>query len=133
MSFGEYVKSIRIRQGIGSRELSSLVGKGVSYISQIESGRNKNPDYTSSYVILKTLGLTDEDTEDTLNKYGIVENEITSVTSLPIENISEQTLTKNKFDEMCKRDAERIYELIESLPDKTKEYLDEILKAKRRI
>lgn len=70
-NFGEYLKSLRIDAKMGSRELSQLINKGTSYVSQIENGRNKNPDYVISYTLLSILGVDTNEIEGILSSYGI--------------------------------------------------------------
>lgn len=55
-NLGTDIKLLRIEKGIGSRELSRLVGKAETYISQLERGKIKNPEYDTLYNIFKQLG-----------------------------------------------------------------------------
>ncbi|MFB3167483.1 helix-turn-helix domain-containing protein [Neobacillus sp. 179-C4.2 HS] len=54
-SFGEAVKELRESSGIGSRELSRLVGMTETYISQVERGAIKKPDYFTALNILNKI------------------------------------------------------------------------------
>ncbi|WP_053361933.1 helix-turn-helix transcriptional regulator [Bacillus sp. FJAT-27251] len=55
-NLGLDIKNLRTKKGIGSRELSRLVGKAETYISQLERGLIKNPDYKTLLEIMKHLG-----------------------------------------------------------------------------
>lgn len=70
-TFGDLVKHLRTNSKMGSRELSNKIEKGISYISQIESGRNKKPDFIVSWKILSFLGVEEQEIESLLSKYGI--------------------------------------------------------------
>lgn len=74
-TFGEFVKRNREKLKMGSRELSKLIGKGTSYVSQIENGRNKNPDYRASWALLNVFNIDEDKKESTLNNFGIYEPE----------------------------------------------------------
>lgn len=69
--FGDLIKALRLKAGMGSRELSSLVNKGSSYISQIENKRNKNPEYRIAHTLLKILGVNENEIEEILKQYDI--------------------------------------------------------------
>lgn len=58
-NLGRDIKIKRTRKGLGSRELSRLVGKAETYISQLERGLIKNPDYSTLYEIYKHLDQKD--------------------------------------------------------------------------
>ncbi|MGD7051443.1 helix-turn-helix domain-containing protein [Sutcliffiella horikoshii] len=68
-TFGSLIKRLRIENDLGSRELSSMLKKGASYISQIENGRNKKPDFLMAWEILKHLKVDEEERENILIKY----------------------------------------------------------------
>lgn len=71
-SFGESVRKLRTNRKIGSRALSRLIGKAETYISQLERGQIKNPDFDAAYQIMKHLGQPEEDIErHLLTIYGI--------------------------------------------------------------
>lgn len=60
------IKARRSQKGIGSRELSRLVGKAETYISQLERGLIKSPDYQTLFEIWKHLGYKEDKIEDML-------------------------------------------------------------------
>ncbi|MFJ8264762.1 helix-turn-helix domain-containing protein [Peribacillus asahii] len=70
-TLGDYIRIIRKTKKINSVDLSKSVGKSGAYISQIESGKNKNPDYATLYKIFKQLGIDEEKIEDYLFHFGI--------------------------------------------------------------
>ncbi|TCJ00482.1 XRE family transcriptional regulator [Cytobacillus praedii] len=73
-SFGEELKRLRTRAKIGSRELSRMIpNKGEAYVSQIESGRIKNVDYNTAFMLLKNIGVTEVNIEKMLKHYGIID------------------------------------------------------------
>jgi transcriptional regulator with XRE-family HTH domain len=74
-TFGEFVKRNREKLGMGSRSLSKLVNKGASYISQIENGRNQNPDYRVACALMHIFKIDADEIESTLNTFGINEPE----------------------------------------------------------
>jgi transcriptional regulator with XRE-family HTH domain len=65
-NIGKDVKALRTKKGIGSRELSRLVGKAETYISQLERGLIKTPDYNTAFNIMKHLGIREDKIEDHL-------------------------------------------------------------------
>ncbi|MEW4239322.1 helix-turn-helix transcriptional regulator [Priestia megaterium] len=68
-NFGRDIKALRIKSKIGSRELSRLIGKAETYISQLERGLIKKPDYATAYNIMKHLGFTETTIEDFLYNF----------------------------------------------------------------
>lgn len=50
---GSRIHTARITRGIGLRELSRLTGISVSYLSELENGKNANP----SVAIVKKIAL----------------------------------------------------------------------------
>ncbi|WP_188048436.1 helix-turn-helix domain-containing protein [Bacillus sp. CH30_1T] len=65
-NIGRDVKELRTKKGIGSRELSRLIGKAETYISQLERGLIKTPDYNTAFEIFKHLGHREDQIEDVL-------------------------------------------------------------------
>jgi transcriptional regulator with XRE-family HTH domain len=68
-NFGRDIKALRTKRGIGSRELSRLIGKAETYISQLERGLIKKNDYNTAFAIMKHLGFKDSGIEDFLYDY----------------------------------------------------------------
>lgn len=60
-SIGDFIKALRKGKNINSVDLAKSLGKSSAYISQIEKGRNKNPDYKILCEILKQLGISDDE------------------------------------------------------------------------
>ena len=71
MELNDLIKQLRIERGVKSRELSERLGKGSSYISQIEGGRNKNLSYQTLKPILEGIGLTKKEMDDIFDDYNI--------------------------------------------------------------
>jgi len=70
--FGKELKGLRMRAGIGSKELSRMIGKAVTYVSQLERGLIKNPDYNACYSLLETVGFPKHHIDQHLETYGII-------------------------------------------------------------
>ncbi|WP_337017321.1 helix-turn-helix transcriptional regulator [Oceanobacillus massiliensis] len=68
-SLGEFIKLHRVKQNIKARDLSRELGKGDAYISQIENGRNKQPDYYLLVDIFKKIGIEEVKIEDYLESF----------------------------------------------------------------
>jgi transcriptional regulator with XRE-family HTH domain len=119
--FGDYIKQLRATKGMGSRELSRSVNKAETYISQLERGLIKKPDFETAKQILEELGLTSHRVGEIISAYEIQENAIS------IEKIKKITITQEDFDNRCKKDALEVFNLVNSLPTKTQEFLKELL------
>lgn len=76
VSFGKELKVLRNKVGLSSKVLSQKVGKAVTYVSQLERGLIKNPDYDTCRRILAELGLTNTDGENMLNYFSIKSPEL---------------------------------------------------------
>ncbi|WP_242730179.1 helix-turn-helix domain-containing protein [Bacillus altitudinis] len=59
--FRGFLKSYRKQKGVNARDLSRELGKGDSYISQIESGRIKSINEMGARQLLNVLGTDQED------------------------------------------------------------------------
>lgn len=70
--FGEYLKLLRKRSGIPSKKLANMVNKSAAYVSQIENGRNKRPEFDVAFELLKIVGVDEEKIESILEYYNIV-------------------------------------------------------------
>lgn len=75
IAFGKELKRLRNKAGISSKVLSTKVGKAVTYVSQLENGKIKNPDFDTCFKLLKELGLEESKIEPFLDYYGIVSSE----------------------------------------------------------
>lgn len=71
IAFGQEIKKLRKKVGIASKELSQQVGKAVTYVSQLERGLIKKPDYSTSYELLKRLEIDEEKINGFLDYFGI--------------------------------------------------------------
>ncbi|MCR1833170.1 helix-turn-helix domain-containing protein [Oceanobacillus caeni] len=74
-TIGEFIKLHRKKQKISARDLSRELGKGDAYISQIENGRNKNPDYDVVYSIFQKVGIDEDKIEDYLESFNYLSPE----------------------------------------------------------
>ncbi|WP_167751345.1 helix-turn-helix domain-containing protein [Lentibacillus salicampi] len=74
-TLGEFIKQHRKAKKINARDLSFELGKGAAYIYQIESERNKNPDYDNVYKIFKYIGIDEDKIEDYLESFGLMSPE----------------------------------------------------------
>ncbi len=97
ISFGKMIKELRKKSGIPSKELSTKVGKAVTYVSQLERGLIKKPDYDTCFRLLKELGKSENIIEDMLSYYGILSPEREQQ---ELEWITEQAEEALEFDWM---------------------------------
>lgn len=75
IDFGKELKQLRTSLGVSSKVLSTKVGKAVTYVSQLENGKIKNPDYNTCYQILTELGLEDPKAKGMLDYFGFISPE----------------------------------------------------------
>jgi len=128
--FGNYIRQLREECNIGSRELSKKINKAETYISQLERGLIKKPDYETSKLILYYLKLPENQIGEILLKFNILKT-VSKQYINSIEPLSERMLTKDYFEEKCKEDALEIYNLINTLPDKTREILKSLMSVQK--
>ena len=76
LRFGSEVKMLRTNAGIGSKELSRMIGKAVTYVSQLELGKIKSPDYNACYKILEAVGFPKQHIDRHLESFGILSPEL---------------------------------------------------------
>ncbi|WP_416720292.1 helix-turn-helix domain-containing protein [Bacillus subtilis] len=67
--FGKDVRHLRKKHGVGSRELSRQIGKAETYISQLERGQIKKPDYDICFKILKRFDFKSDKIKDLLENH----------------------------------------------------------------
>ncbi|MGG3103631.1 hypothetical protein SRCM101294_00087 [Bacillus amyloliquefaciens] len=72
----DYIRVMRAYKNISSTKLSEMIGKNRAYISQIENGHNKNPEYETLYKIFKILGVKEENIESYLYHFNILSPEL---------------------------------------------------------
>lgn len=72
IEFGKELKKIREQVGYPSKPLSEKIGKAKTYVSQLERGRNRNPDFESCVKLLKELSFPINKIEDFLYSFGIM-------------------------------------------------------------
>ncbi|MDA2662452.1 hypothetical protein BKK39_25985 [Bacillus cereus] len=71
ISFGNELKKIRKSAGMSSKILSQKVNKAVTYVSQLERGLIKKPDFDTCKKILLELGFDEIEAIKTLNYFDI--------------------------------------------------------------
>jgi transcriptional regulator with XRE-family HTH domain len=110
-NFGDFIKNKRKQLNIGSRELSRLVNKGSSYISQVENGRNKKPSYFISYSILQALEMSEEEINSVLKRFEIEPTEKEIIFNTAIDELRQHlseppanVLFIKDFDQDTKQD-----------------------------
>jgi transcriptional regulator with XRE-family HTH domain len=75
IAFGKELKRLRNKVGISSKILSTSVGKAVTYVSQLENGKIKNPDFETCLKLLQELGVEKKKIEGVLDYFGIISPE----------------------------------------------------------
>ncbi|MGK4040905.1 helix-turn-helix transcriptional regulator [Heyndrickxia oleronia] len=140
--FGKYIKALRKVRRMNSTKLSKLIGKSSAYISHLENGRYKNPDYETACRILKLLGVSEEEIEPQLRKFHLytseyLTSEIENFKTQPIQ-LKRKACDKIKIDYIkqddyldlmskIQQDAKDIALELKDLNVATKKYLIEIL------
>ncbi|PAC78499.1 hypothetical protein CHI11_06305 [Bacillus velezensis] len=71
----DFIRTRRAFKNISSTKLSEMIGKNRAYISQIENGHNKNPDYETMYKIFQILGVDENDIEPQLYHFNVISPE----------------------------------------------------------
>lgn len=59
--FGEYIKELRIAQGLSTKDLSTATGLSVGFINQLENGKNNKPKIESIAKIAMVLNIGTEE------------------------------------------------------------------------
>jgi transcriptional regulator with XRE-family HTH domain len=93
VAFGQTIKHLRKKAKIASKNLSTQVGKASTYVSQLERGLIKNPDYNTCHKLLELVGVDPGCIEQMLVNHGFVKELNTSfedteetITSEPLTN-----------------------------------------------
>jgi transcriptional regulator with XRE-family HTH domain len=73
--FGRELRNLRNKSGKTAKELSRMIGKGDAYVSQLESGKIKKPDYETCSLLLQKLGLDESRIEEILDRFNIKSTE----------------------------------------------------------
>ena len=128
---GAKIKELRRLKGIVSTKLANDIGKSKAYISQIENGRNKNPDRAMLIKIFKVLEVDNKEIDKILDQYKIKENikKEVDVINLMTDNLLTQDWLLHKQTE----DAEKLYNIIKNLPKETIIILLDKLKSENLI
>jgi Predicted transcriptional regulators len=86
VAFGQTLKHLRKKAKIASKDLSIQVGKATTYVSQLERGLIKNPDYNTCYKLLELIGVKPDCIPQMLINHGFI-NEL----HLSIDDIEKMT------------------------------------------
>ncbi len=122
-SFGNYIKALRKSAGISSKQLASMLSRAPAYISQIENGRNKNPNYSAAYQILSILGVKEDMIEHKLHTFHIYSPEYYEAEA----ELAEKHANDPEYQEHMLQQARQIAEQ-ESIMNKPATYWGEPLK-----
>ena len=57
-AFGQWLQQLRQERGIGVRELAERIGRGITYIDGLETGRWQSPSVQSLVEIARVLGVS---------------------------------------------------------------------------
>ncbi len=68
----DFIRIQRAVKNISSTKLSEKLGKNRAYVSQIENGHNKKPDYTTLMKMFHILGVPEDEIEITLEQFNII-------------------------------------------------------------
>lgn len=103
-SLGDFIKQNRKANKINSVDLSKELGKSVAYISQIEHGHNKKPDFDNLYEIFKRIGIDENKIEDYLEHFGFMtpEREEAKIQ----EEIERQNISSEEYEQIQKQERD---------------------------
>ncbi|MEC2062595.1 helix-turn-helix domain-containing protein [Bacillus inaquosorum] len=114
-----YIKQIRINRNITQSKLAELADLTVSYISQLESGKRKNPSQKTFKKIAVALSIPTIDvvkvtnfSSDANSDNNLKVFDVSGLESQDIQHIESQIellKIKNKYKEICKANG-RIFE-----------------------
>jgi transcriptional regulator with XRE-family HTH domain len=127
LSLGKEIRVLRQKKQIGSRELSRLIGKAETYVSQLEREQIKAPDYETVCILLTHLGLSKEEIESLLEWHGLPSPEKMKRESIEQEMIRREMEKYPRIKEHWERHWEWKERLIWELKNTTgeiKEILD---------
>mgnify|MGYP002376618846 CR=1 FL=1 len=126
----DFIRVQRAYNKISSVKLSEMLGKNRAYISQIENGHNKNPEYETLFNMFKIFGINGEEIDNVLGNYGVCSNRHIAK-QLKDQNKIETHFLSNEdmesINQRLKNDAKNIAEELEGLNDTSKEYLIKLL------
>ncbi len=60
-NYGEYLKSLRLKQGLTLREVEAQTGVSNAYLSQLETGKVKQPSPSNLYKLAELYNVTYEE------------------------------------------------------------------------
>lgn len=127
ISFGQTFKKLREQAKIPSKTLSTKVGKAITYVSQLERGLIKNPDYITCYKLLELVGEKPHSIEEVLKNHGITNRinisteEIDKITGSVEKPNYQQAGKRLRFYDEKKREAKyknnTIHSTLDTLTD----------------
>lgn len=118
-SFAEMLKKMRESRGISSRALSAKVNKYHAYVSQIENGRIKNPDFESAKALLKELNVKDDIIDDILRHFDILSPVEEKARDEQYQKEAEESFEWMEFKaEHLKSKNKKLYTLLNSFVDR---------------
>ncbi|MCA1027313.1 helix-turn-helix domain-containing protein [Cytobacillus kochii] len=128
-SFADFLKISRKKSGISSKNLARKVNKGDAYVSQIENGRNKNPDYVTAYKLLKAIGIDEANIEDILLQYKIFSpNKLTEEELAEESYITEKLMNDPSYQhEQTERQIEWLESVEKSIDKQAEEIKNELM------
>ncbi|WP_117161469.1 helix-turn-helix domain-containing protein [Paraliobacillus sp. X-1268] len=74
-TIGDFIKQHRKAKKVNSVDLAKRLGKANAYVSQIENGHNKKPDFEMLYKIFLQIGIEQDRIEDYLEHFGFISPE----------------------------------------------------------
>jgi transcriptional regulator with XRE-family HTH domain len=107
VAFGQTIKHLRKKAKIASKNLSTQVGKAATYVSQLERGLIRNPDYNICYKLLELVGVEPDSIEQVLINHGFI-NEL----NISIDDIEKMTRSEPLINDRPQKAANnsRIYD-----------------------
>ncbi|MFS1518545.1 helix-turn-helix domain-containing protein [Bacillus sp. SCS-151] len=128
LEVGATIKKHRKRKGINSKKLSVSIGKSDSYVSHLENGRNKNPDYKTLEKILEIIEVPKVEREGILRVIELRESK-PAIKQKKIKTGYINQTTYYLFQKQITEDAESIARELEDLNIETKQILIELLQG----
>jgi transcriptional regulator with XRE-family HTH domain len=107
VAFGQTIKHLRKKAKIASKNLSTQVGKAATYVSQLERGLIRNPDYNTCYKLLEFVGVEPDSIEQVLINHGFI-NEL-NISIDDIEKMTKSDSLRNDSPQKAGKNS-RIYD-----------------------
>jgi transcriptional regulator with XRE-family HTH domain len=107
VAFGQTLKHLREKAKISSKSLSIQAGKAATYVSQLERGLIKNPNYDTCHKLLEFIGVESDSIEQMLNKHGLISD--LNIFIEDIERINRSEPSRKESPRKAEKNS-RIYE-----------------------